>query len=68
MKSKDVRLIAAAFKESQSCNAHKQKATGMIAARRAQGQMQNFAFRFAHPNANAAELPDLDVQTDTNAD
>ena len=45
-----------------------QKAAGMIAARPAQEQMRNFAYRFAHRNANAAELLGSIAQLAINAD
>ena len=67
MKSKIARQTAAVFKESQNCNAPKQKAAGTIAARHAQELMQKFAFRFALHNANAEELPDLNALLATNA-
>ena len=65
---KVVRQIAAAFKESQSCSARRQKATGMTAALLAQEQVQSFALKFARHNANAAELQDSNALPVTNAD
>jgi len=68
MKSKVAQPIAAALEASQDCNAHRQKAVGMIAARHAQEQAQNSALKFARRNANAAELRGLSALKDTNAD
>ena len=67
MKSKTARQIAAAFKASQSCNARKQKATGMTAARPVQEQAQNSALKFARLNASVEGLQDLIVLQATNA-
>ena len=68
MRSQVAQQIVMAFKALQSCNAHKQKAVGMIVSRLAQEQARSFAYKFAHPNANAAGLRDLSALKDINAD